>query len=77
MKGLDRYLTNEPDSGFDGWSEDVIMEISDPFFWAYEKWLLESNLCSKWLGKLFDKGKSKKQAAAIIQRAHEFYKIIN
>lgn len=73
MKGLDKWLTTPPDDGFDNWCEDVLNYIDDEFYNQNEDWLIDSNLCNKWLNKLFDSGKSYKQASSIIKRA---FKII-
>lgn len=76
-QSLDKYLTNEPDDGFNGWHEDVLgICISDFFYEENEAWLLENNgLCTKWLSKLFDKGIRPRIAAKIIERAFKLYNI--
>ena len=69
---LDRYLTTEPDCGFDNWCEQVTESFTDNFFDNNEDWIMEyDGLCNKWLNKLIDK--EPKQAAILIERAFKIY----
>lgn len=53
LKGLDRYLTTEPDDGYDQWCEAVTEAFSDEFFEANEDWILTNNgVCSLWMDEL-------------------------
>lgn len=76
---LDRYLTEPPDDGFDGWAEALVNSISDNFYMANEDWLNENKTdgqCNKWLNKLFyNRGKSPEEGAKIIERAFRLYRI--
>lgn len=74
---LDKYLTTPPDDGFDSWCDDVIgNKISEEFYFKNEDWIFNNNgLCDKWLNRLFDKGKSSEEAANILQRTFNLYKI--
>ena len=72
MKGLDRYLTTEPDCSFDYWIEYVMEAMTETFFDANEDWIMTTyGQCDKWLWKL--RHKSPNQAAAIIERAYKIY----
>ena len=73
--GLDRYLTTEPDNGFNFWCEDVLgNKITETFFYKNEEWILEyDGQCNKWLNKLFNRGKDTNEAALIIERAFKLY----
>jgi hypothetical protein len=72
---LDKYLTTPPEDNFDNWGESVTSEFTDEFFDENELWIFESELCNKWLNKLFRKDYSPKRTAEIIQRAKTLYKI--
>ena len=74
-KGLDRYLTTEPNDGFDVWCEDVLgSKISDTFYNENEPWIDKyDGLCNKWLNELFNRGKNTTEAAKIIERAFKLY----
>ena len=73
MKGLDRYLTFPPDSGFDDWAEAVMELHSDLFFDANIHWLSQKQY-DKWLNKCFDyKNLDPKETAQLIERAHRIY----
>lgn len=72
MKSLDKYLTEEPDDGFDGWADDVVgCHITDEFFDENEGWLNNPDgVANKWMCDLYyNKGKTPSQAARIIERA--------
>jgi len=69
---LDKYLTTEPYSDFDNWSEQVIEAFTNNFFDSNEDWIMEyDGLCNKWLIKLINK--KPKQAAIIIERAFKIF----
>lgn len=73
QKSLDRYLTAEPDFGFDGWCEKVIDLFTEETFNENEDWFVDGNgLCNKWMNKLFNT-KTEEQAALIIERAFNIY----
>lgn len=73
---LDRYLTEPPDDGFDGWAEDCLgNHVTPKFYDENEEWILEyAGQCNSWLNKLyFDLNKSPKEAAIIIERAFNIF----
>lgn len=72
---LDKYLTTEPDDGFDRWCEDIIgNKVSDTFYEKNEERLNKyDGQCNKWLNKLFNGGFSPEDAAKIIERAFAIY----
>jgi hypothetical protein len=74
-QSLDRYLTTEPDNGFDGWCDDVLgHKISDTFYNDNAEWVeCVDGQCNKWLNKLFDKGINTDETAMIIERAYRLY----
>jgi hypothetical protein len=72
MKGLDKYLTSQPDFSFDYWCEDVTEAMSQAFLEANEDWIMSNHgQCDKWLWEL--RNKHPNQAAAIIERAYKIY----
>ena len=74
LSRFDRYLTCPPDDGRDGWAEDVIEAFSESFYNTNSDWIFSGNgLCNKWLNLIFNKGRSPKQAAMIIERAVSRY----
>lgn len=73
---LDRYLTNPPDDGFDGWVDDLVgNKISEQFFNENEEWVEQPDgQCNKWLNELFyHRSKSPEEGARIIERAFKIY----
>jgi hypothetical protein len=75
-QSLDRYLTTEPDDGFNGWTETVIDTFYEGFYIRRGTWIDENNgLCNKWLNALYYKGMPPEQAAQVIMRAHKLYRI--
>lgn len=72
MKGLDRYLTNPPEDGFDSYCESVIEAVSDEFYERNQDWIVSDY---KWFEKLFHKGIESELAAKIIERAFKIYKL--
>jgi hypothetical protein len=72
---LDKYLTTEPYDEFQDWVEDLVgNQLSDSFFNDNEDWIEVSNIqFNAWAQRLFMKGKSPKEAAAIIEKAHSKY----
>jgi len=77
IKGLDRYLTSEPEDNFTPFVEAIYNEISDVTY--TEHWATcfeQSPLESKWLEKLFTNDRSEKtpaECAALITRAYKMY----
>ena len=70
-QSLDRYLTNPPDDGFDGWASTVIEAFSNEFYESNEDWINETGgLCDKWLNKLFNQGIPPEIAAKVIERTY-------
>ena len=73
---MDKYLTQEPYNYlFDNWCEKVIDLFDNDFYDQNEDWIIESDLCNKWMNKVFDKGTEPKQAVLIIQRTFKLYKL--
>lgn len=74
---LDRWITREPyDDGFSNWTEQVCDALTDEFYDFNSDWFEEYNgQCNKWLNSLFNKGKSPKESANIIETAFKFYKL--
>lgn len=72
---LDRYLTTEPEDGFDEWVDEVFDSFSDPFYENHEEWLMEQEgICNEWLNKLyFKKDRSPEDSSKIIERAFYLY----
>ena len=68
---LDKYLTSPFDDGFDNWCELVTESMSNEFWERNENWILDSDLCNKWLNKLQDK--EPELAGQIIERAFKRY----
>jgi hypothetical protein len=76
MKGLDNYLTNPPDDGFEDYHERVIDNFTDEFYRVNEDWIIDSDLCLKWVNKCFYKGTHEpKYCAKLIQRTFNLYRI--
>lgn len=76
MKGLDKYLTEPPDDGLDGWADDVVgRHITDEFFEQNVDWIIDTEgVANKWMCDLYyNKGKSPWVAAKIIERAFNIY----
>jgi hypothetical protein len=78
MKGLDRYLTSEPEYfDFDCWAEDVVENMSNDFYDGNQDWIMDlspKGQCAKWMCKLFyQQNHSIEQAAMIIERAFNIY----
>ncbi len=71
---LDKYLTSYPENALDNYCEDVENKFTDDFYNQNEQWIIEGDLCSKWIQYLFRRGKSPIEAAIIIQRAFKIYK---
>lgn len=70
---LDRYLTSEPDFGFDLWCERVYDSFSEEFFIENYEWIDKPDgTCNDWFNKLY--GKDHKQSSMIIERAFGIYK---
>lgn len=68
---IDRYITTEPSSGFDDWCDSVVDLFSDSFYEENSDWIADyDGLCDAWLNNLYRKGKSPKEAAKIIEKAH-------
>jgi len=65
-QSLDRYLTNPPDDGFDGFAENVINQLPDDFFNEYESWLF-SEKCDFLLYSYFRDGYTVEQAVGQLQ----------
>jgi len=68
---LDRYITREPDDDCD--FVDAIVDHFDQSFYDYnEDWICQpmNSLFAYWCIRLMDKGRTTKQAAAIIERAY-------
>lgn len=70
---LDRYLTTPPEDDFTSWTEDVDEAYSPIFFSLIEEDWYMGDQENKWLWKLNQAGKSPKEAARIIERAHRRY----
>ena len=76
MKGLDKYLTTPYEDGFEDYNERVIDAFSDAFYKLNEDWIIDSDLCLKWINHIFYKGNhNPKECAKLIQRAFNLYKI--
>ena len=78
MKGLDAYLTNIPDDGYNYYCELVVENFSNEFYNANVAWIEDYNgLCNNWLEKCFyRKGWSPYHSTNVIERAFKLYKII-
>jgi hypothetical protein len=74
---LDKYLTTEPNDYFDSYCEDVYgNQFSNYFFETNEEWILDNDYksqCNVWLSRLFNDGKSPKEAAIMIERAFKIF----
>lgn len=61
---------------YDRWREDVITEFSEDFWNINEDWIWSrAGACEVWMWNLYQRKKTEKQAAAIIERA--FYILKN
>jgi len=66
--GLDRYLTSEPDDGYDGWFEQVVDNFTDEFYYQYEEKLQDpDSFISKTIDGYWDNGYSPKETATQVQ----------
>jgi hypothetical protein len=73
MKGLDKWLTTEPEDRYSDYSEWVLGNgISDWFYNNYESFC-ESDECDKLVERLFDKGTEPLLAGKIIERYFNLY----
>lgn len=70
---LDRYITAEPDDIYSTWVEFVFDSISGEFYNMWYYFLDASDVCNRWLRKLFNKDTDPEIAAEIIERAHKLY----
>jgi hypothetical protein len=77
MINFDKYITTQPNDGFDEWCDQVVgTEITHKFYAENEDWLLDyDGECNKWMNKLFNKNKLPYEASRIIERAFRITKI--
>lgn len=67
---LDKYLTTEPDNGFNEWCEAVIDGIPVPIFELYEDFLnSDNNIINKWFNYLHIKQYKIEDASFLIGKA--------
>jgi len=76
-KGLDRYLTAAPpDDGFTDYCEAVVEAFPEQFFTDNETWIIdEPEQIDKWFDKLCYQDVSPENAAVIIERTFNLYKL--
>ena len=74
-QSLDRYLSEPPDDGFDGWAESVAEAHSEQFYNDNEKWMdAYDGKYNDWLQELYyNRGASPLQSAEIIERAYRLF----
>lgn len=76
MKGLDRYLTQEPRCDFSEYAEAVCEAFPEEFYNKNEDWIMDDyGLCGFWLRGLYIRDTPTEDATRIIMRAFSFYKI--
>lgn len=68
MKGLDKYLTTQPEDKFSPFCEQVIEIVSLEFYTKNEDWLLNSEICNAFLRLYFDEGVEPKKAAIDLEK---------
>lgn len=75
MKGLDRYLTSEPDNGFDNWCDNLLNNhISNDLYNIDEDWFCEPiGKCNQLLNVYFSEGKSPKEGGQRIERYYRLF----
>jgi hypothetical protein len=73
MKGLDKYLTTEPEDGFGDWAERLGDNFEDKTWDLLGDWYCNARTASLWKNKLYNKGVDFEQAALIIVRAFVLY----
>ena len=66
---LDRWLTTEPEDSYTPYYEEVVERFTESFYEAHE----ESIVCSDgsiptWIERMYNKGRSPKEAAMTIER---------
>jgi hypothetical protein len=66
MKGLDRYLTSEPEDYFTPFFEAVCELINDSFFEQNEDWILYDKECENFIFEAYKKGLSPENIAPLI-----------
>jgi hypothetical protein len=80
ISGLDKYLTSEPDDGYDSYAERVIEAVDDGFYEFNEAWMSENCADSEFdrlLFFLFYGGENSiQEAAAFIQFVKNHFKFI-
>jgi|GEM_PF-6113910 len=74
MKGLDRWLTIEPDNGWDNFCEMTLNLVPNEFYNENEKFF-DSDDCNHLLNKLFNSEKSPKRSVEILMRLIKLYKL--
>lgn len=68
-ESLDKYLTSEPsDDGFSEWSENVVDNFSDEFFQKNEDWIMNNEMCNRWMNNLFSNEYEPQEASKILER---------
>jgi len=74
-RGLDIYLTSNPDDWYTSFYEHVTNLMRDVFFDENEDWILRHNgQCDKWMYRLWRRGKTTRETAAIIERGFNIFK---
>jgi hypothetical protein len=80
ISGLDKYLTSEPDDGYDSYSERVVNAIAEDFYNKNYDWVSENCADSEFdrlLSFLFyDNEGTIEEAAAFIQFVKNHFKFI-
>jgi len=72
-QSLDRYLTTEPDSGFETWCEQVTEHFTEDFYEQNEDWIEKSDgQCNKLMNDHFNKDTAPKLAAKIIEQERKW-----
>jgi hypothetical protein len=75
MKGLDKWLTTNPNDEDDAFFESVIDNYTDAFFEAQENKFIFSDKETDIINKCISKDYSPKTTAIVIERLHKLYKL--
>jgi len=54
MKGLDKWLTEPYDDGFDGWCGQIAEALPEDWWERNSDWFFDSEECNKLLSKAFN-----------------------
>jgi hypothetical protein len=75
MKGLDKWLTTNPNDQDDSFFEAVVESYNDKFYDEQEDKFVYSDEETDLINKCISKGYSPKESALIIERLHKLYKL--